>query len=268
MSARGAGGDPMRGGIAWGTAGFAASLLLGAVLEPFRDRLASEHVVIAFLAVVIVTAAAGGRTAGILSALSAALSYNFFFTTPHRTLRIDSAEQVVTVVLLFAAGLLASVGGRLARKAGRDERLAAGALDLLNRVAEAVATEPGPAADRVAATGVRELLGAGRVEVRRDGQVTAAAGEAGGKRLEEAGLPRMEADGRLPDVHRFRAAGLVLPAGGVAVPMVRGGEVVGALLIVPGDDRGVPRSVREALATVGHVLAAAPAPQARPAGPA
>jgi len=30
---------------------------------------------------------------------------------------------------------------------------------------------------------------------------------------------------------------------------------VGAVIIVPGEDRGVPRSVREALATVGHVLA-------------
>jgi Domain of unknown function (DUF4118) len=262
MSRR-AGGD-LGGGIAWGGAGFAASLVLGVVLEPFRDRLVGEHVVIAFLAVVIVTAAAGGRAAGVLSALSAALAYNFFFTTPYRTLRIDSAEQVVTVVLLFAAGLLASAGGRVARRAERNERLAAGALDLLNEVAMAVADRPGPGADRVAAEGVRALLGARRVEVRRGEEVTASAGEAG-ERLDEDRLPRMEPDGRLPDVRRFRTAGLVLPARGLAVPLVRGERPVGAMLVVPGDDRGVPRSVREALATVGHVLAAAPAP--RPAGP-
>jgi hypothetical protein len=255
---RRAGGDLDGGGIAWGAAGFAASLVLGIVLEPFRDRLVGEHVVIAFLAVVIVTAAAGGRAAGALSALSAALTYNFFFTTPFRTLKIDSAEQVVTVVLLFAAGLLASLGGRVARRAERDERLAAGALDLLNRVAEAVAAEPGPKADRVAAEGVLELLEARRVEVRRGDDVTAAVGDAGGEALEEILMPRMEPDGRLPTVRRFRAAGLVLPARGLAVPLVRAGQTVGAVIIVPGEDRGVPRSVREALATVGHVLATGP----------
>jgi K+-sensing histidine kinase KdpD len=33
--------------------------------------------------VVVVTAAVGGRAAGLISALSAALSYDFFLTTPY-----------------------------------------------------------------------------------------------------------------------------------------------------------------------------------------
>jgi hypothetical protein len=248
------------GGIAWGAGGFAACIVLGVLLEPLRGRLLGEHVVIAFLAVVIVTAAAGGRGAGIVSALSAALTYNFFFTTPYRSLKVNTADQVVTVLLLLAAGLLASLGGRVARQAERDQRLAAAALDVLNEVARAVADQPGPRADRIAAQRVLALLGASRVEVRRGDDVTAAAGAPAGEALEEILMPRMEADGRLPDVRRFRASGLVLPARGMAVPMVKGERTVGALIVVPGDDRGVPRSVREALATIGHVLAAGSAP--------
>ena len=248
------------GGIAWGAGGFAACMVLGVALEPLRGRLLGEHVVIAFLAVVIITAAAGGRGAGIVSALSAALTYNFFFTTPYRSLKINSADQVVTVVLLFAAGLLASLGGRVARKAERDERMVAAALDALNEVARAVADQPGPRADHIAAERVLALLGASRVEVRRGDDVTAAAGAEATEALEEILMPRMEADGRVPDVRRFRARGLVLPARGVAVPMVKGEQTVGALIVVPGDDRGVPRAVREALATIGHVLAAGASP--------
>jgi K+-sensing histidine kinase KdpD len=68
-------------------------------------------VVVVYVIVVALTAAIGGRTAGLASSLSAALAYNYFFTTPYQTLRIDSWEQVATVVLLFVAGLLASLGG-------------------------------------------------------------------------------------------------------------------------------------------------------------
>ena len=46
-----------------------------------------------------------------LGALSAALSYDFFFTRPFNSLRIESGRQVLTVVLLLLAGLVASSGG-------------------------------------------------------------------------------------------------------------------------------------------------------------
>jgi len=59
---------------------------------------------------VAVAAVADGPTGGLIAALAAALSYNFFFTT-YNSLRIDSAEQAITVVLLFAAGAVASWRG-------------------------------------------------------------------------------------------------------------------------------------------------------------
>ena len=64
----------------------------------------------------MVAAAVGGRTAGLISALSAALSYDFFLTTPYHSLRIDSVAQVITVALLFGTGLVASLAGRARRR--------------------------------------------------------------------------------------------------------------------------------------------------------
>ena len=58
----------------------------------------------AYPLIVIVAAANGGCGAGLFAALAAALSYDYFLTTPYHTLVIDTAGQVVTVGLLFAAG--------------------------------------------------------------------------------------------------------------------------------------------------------------------
>ena len=98
-------------GAFWAVAGFVASVAVGVALRPLRSSAGLENVVVVYVIVVALTAAIGGRTAGLASSLSAALAYNYFFTTPYQTLRIDSWEQVATVVLLFMAGLLASLGG-------------------------------------------------------------------------------------------------------------------------------------------------------------
>jgi hypothetical protein len=92
-------------GVAWGAAGFVASLLIGVAIEPFRSTVGLENVALGYLLVVVVAAAVGGRAAGLISALSAALSYDFFLTTPYHSLRIDSVAQVITVALLFGTGL-------------------------------------------------------------------------------------------------------------------------------------------------------------------
>src|SRR5918995_3487497 len=105
-------------GAFWAVAGFAASILVGVALRPLRESAGLENVVVVYVIVVALTAAIGGRAAGLASSLSAALAYNWFFTTPYETLQIDSAEQVATVVLLFVAGL----GGRVTRRARVEAR--------------------------------------------------------------------------------------------------------------------------------------------------
>src|SRR6266702_826791 len=239
-------------GMVWGGAGFAASLIVGVALSPFRSSMGLENVVIVYLAVVAVAAAIGGRAAGLVSSLSAALSYNFFFTTPYYTLRIDSAGQVITVVLLFAGGLL----GRLAGAQAREE---ADAIRLLHAVTLAAASSQGP--DRVAATGLLDLLGARSVQVvradRGGDRVVAAACEPVSP-PDLAALPHLDQDGHIPSGHLRSVGGtLVLPAEGTAIDLVREGRRVGTLVILPAADRPLLRTTRTAIAAIAHALAMA-----------
>ena len=146
-------------GAFWAVAGFAASILVGMALQPLRKSAGLENVVVVYVIVVALTAAVGGRTAGLASSLSAALAYNWFFTTPYGTLRIDTAEQVATVVLLFLAGLLASLGGRATRRAKVEAREEAEVLQMLTAV-NLAAARTGRKADAVAVAGLRDLLDA------------------------------------------------------------------------------------------------------------
>jgi K+-sensing histidine kinase KdpD len=249
-------------GLVWGGIGFVASLVVGVALSPFRGSIGLENVVIVYLAVVAVAAAVGGRAAGLVSSLSAALSYNFFFTTPYYTLRIDSVGQVVTVLLLFAGGLLASLGGRASRRADATAREEADDIRLLHAVN--LATASGEGADQVAAEGVLDLLGARSVQVVRAGRdgdrVVAAAGERPGP-LDLGGLPHLDQDGRIPSGHLRSVGGtLVLPAEGTAIDLVREGRRVGTLVVLPAADRPLLRTTRTTIAAIAHALAVADRP--------
>jgi K+-sensing histidine kinase KdpD len=246
-------------GAAWGAAGFVASIVLGVALRPVRESIDLESVVIVYVIIVALCAALGGRLAGFFASLSAALAYNFFFTTPYETLRIDSWGQVLTVGLLFVAGVLASLSGRAGRRARVEARDEAAAIQLLTAVTLAAARRGD--VDRVAAEGLRELLAARVVRVVRadqDGElVVAEAGQVGGD-LDPAGLPHLDEEGRLPAGHRRAVGGtLVLPAQGVAVDLVRGRQRVGTLVVVPEEDRPLLRPTRMAIAATAHALALA-----------
>lgn len=245
-------------GIVWGGGAFVASLLVGVALVPFRGSIGLENVAIVYLAVVALTSAVGGRAAGLVASLSAALSYNWFFTTPYYTLRIDSVSQVVTVVLLFAAGLLASLGGRASRKAGERVREDEDAIRALHAISQAAAGGNSP--DRVAAERLLVLLDARAVQVVRDSgqkdQVVAAAGEPVGE-LDLNALPHLDEQGHIPSGHLRSVGGtLVLPAEGAVVDLVRDHARVGALVVVPQPDRPILRTTRLAIAAAAHALAA------------
>jgi K+-sensing histidine kinase KdpD len=246
-------------GIVWGVAAFAASVLVGVVLEPFRGSLGLENVTIIYLTVVVVAGAVGGRSSGLVAAVSAALSYDFFFTTPLRTLRIDSSDQVVTVLLLLAAGLVSSLAGRAGRRAGVRAEEEAAAIRTLHAVGRAAALGQRP--DRVAVERLLELLDARAVQVVRDGEhgehVVAAAGEAIGE-LDLGALPHLDDEGRLPSGHLRSVGGtLVLPAEGAVVDLVKGRTRIGSLVVIPRPDRPIQRATRMAIAATAHELAMA-----------
>jgi K+-sensing histidine kinase KdpD len=75
-----------------------------------------------YLPAVLAAAALWGIGPGLIAGIAAALSYNFFFTEPVHTLRIDRVADVVTVVVLLVVALVTS---RLAAGIRTQARLAA-----------------------------------------------------------------------------------------------------------------------------------------------
>ena len=207
-------------GVAWAAAGFVASLLIGVAIEPFRSTVGLENVALGYLLVVVVAAAVGGRAAGLISALSAALSYDFFLTTPYHSLRIDSVAQVITVALLFGTGLVASLAGRARRRQTVEADTQAGIIRLLNTITRATAA--GESSDRLAAEGIYTLLDARRVVIRRglpDHEVVVADVGEPEAPLDADGLTQLDAEGHIlgrtaPAAHGpGGAVGATLPKG-------------------------------------------------------
>jgi Domain of unknown function (DUF4118) len=254
-------------GAAWGAGAFVASLLVGVAIEPFRRTIGLENVVMVYLLMVVLAAAVGGRTAGLVAAVSAALSYDFFLTSPYHSLAIDSAAQVITVALLLATGLVASLAGRARRRLSLAADEQAALLQLLNAVA-ATATAGGDT-DRVAVDGIRQLLDANRVTIRRagpDGETVVDAGEPDTP-LDDGDLLHLDEQGRITRPAPATGAGVVrwVPRGrGAELDLVHHHRPVGTLVVVLGAPYPLSRVTRLALATIAHTLAAVGAPERPP----
>jgi K+-sensing histidine kinase KdpD len=244
-------------GVAWAVGAFAASLLIGLLVEPFRDTIGLENVVILYLLVVVAAAGIGGRAAGMVAALSAALSYDYFLTTPYHTLVIDTLAQVVTVALLVTTGIVVSIGGRVRRRSAAVAEAHAEVIRLLHRVTETAAG--GGAVDRVAAEGLHRLLDARRVSILRrspDGfEVTVDVGDTH-LPIDLEALTHLDREGRIPlGHHRVLDGTMVLPREGVALDLVARQRPVGYLVIIPGRDVPADRTTRLAVAAMANELA-------------
>lgn len=97
----------------------AAATLLGLAVAP---RWGTAPVDMLYLPAVLAAAALWGLGPALTAGTVAALSYNFFFTEPVHTFRIDRVADVFTVVILF---LVAVVTSRLAAGMRGHARLAA-----------------------------------------------------------------------------------------------------------------------------------------------
>jgi K+-sensing histidine kinase KdpD len=246
-------------GAAWAVGAFVASLLIGLLVEPSRATIGLENVVILYLLVVVAAAAIGGRAAGMAAAVSAALAYDYFLTTPYHTLVIDSLAQVITVALLVATGIVVSIGGRVRRRSAAAAEAHADAIRLLHRVTETAAA--GGAVDRVATEGLQRLLGARRVSILRRSPagfaVTMDIGDTQ-KVLDLEALTHLDHEGRIPPGHhRVLDGTMVLPLEGVALDLVAHQQPVGYLVIIPGHDVPADRTIRLAVAAMANEVAIA-----------
>jgi hypothetical protein len=214
-------------------------LVVAALLVPFRDDLASANVVLVFVLVVVFGAAVGTRWSGALTAVVAAMSYDFFFTRPYQSLKIESADDLETTLLLLAIGLIvaeivAYTRRHRARAATRSDEI-----DLLRRTAELVAS--GAQSEEVLESVKSELVTLlSLIECRYEPAPFAST------------LPRIERTGGIDGAHRRWIGGeFTLPGLGAEILVAARGQTFGRMVLIP--DLSVGVSIEERIVAVAIV---------------
>ena len=238
-----------------------AAILLGAALMPLRELTVASNFTFAFLALTIVVGELGGRGPAVATALTAALSLDFFLTRPYLKLAIHGKDDVIAFLGLSACGLLAAWLGS-PRRARIETRRQMDALVAALRQVE----QGGPTGSRLqsALDAVRLAFPVAAVAVsdERD-QLLAGSGDRT-KTVRVPGLLASWPDAR--DVGgpswNWWQQGVPLPEEGLRVPLVVRARPVGSLALW-GDGRPVDRQTRRALGAVAHVVAALVAEEGR-----
>jgi hypothetical protein len=214
-------------------------LLVAGVLVPFRGDLASANVVLVYVLVVVFGAAAGTRSSGALTAVVAAMSYDFFFTKPYQSLKIDNANDVGTTLLLLAIGLVVAEIVAFTRQHRARAETRSDEIQMLRRTAEMVAA--GAAPDDVLSTVEEELVSLlSLVECRYEPVRSTPE------------LPRIERTGAVDGAHRRWLDGeFTLPGLGAEIPVVARGRDLGRLVLVPDVSVGV--SLEERIVAIALV---------------
>lgn len=204
----------------------AFSTLLDLWLAPRAGTAAVDMI---YLPAVLAAAALWGLGPGLVAGILSALSYNFFFTAPVHTLRIDRVSDVVTVVVLLIVALVTS---RLAAGMRANARIAAAH-------AARNATIAGFARRLLSSSGEQEIARAATAEL---------AQLFGCNTMLVSGLPQPRVIAGVPEGNRMTPADVA-----AAALAIETGEPAGR-----GTTRGQPAEwVFYPIRSGGHVLAAA-----------
>jgi len=137
--------------------GVIGALVLSVAMIPLRDHLHNDNMALALVIPVLVGAVVGGRLAGAVSAIAAALCFDFFFTLPYLSLRIEGSNDLTSFFVLLVVALIAAEVGIRARRGSRAAREARSDLDRLCRVIELAAR--GADIEDVVSSARAELIG-------------------------------------------------------------------------------------------------------------
>lgn len=120
------------------------ALATAAALVPLRGSLATSSVALVLVLPVLLGAGIGGWQGGASAALVAALGFDFFFTRPYRSLKIESSNDLQTAAILLTVGLI--VGAVASRARITSMTAADGRTEIrrVHRVAELAASETTP----------------------------------------------------------------------------------------------------------------------------
>jgi Domain of unknown function (DUF4118) len=227
--------------------GVLGAIIIAGLLVPIRDWLGASNVALVLAIVVVVAAIVGGRIAGAATSVAAALAFDFFYTRPYYTLRIDKREDVIAAVLLLVLGVIVGELGVLRAGSRREANLNALAAKRLELVAAVVAT--GAPLDEVWPVVRQAMLEQlDLVECRFE--------------VIPFDVPLVEIDrsGHLDSTAlRYEDGGFVLPPEGAAIRVTHGRRLLGRLVLVPGGPHGTTRAERRVGVALADQLAVAAA---------
>jgi Domain of unknown function (DUF4118) len=222
---------------AWITmAAILAPIAVAAALIPWRTSLDTADSALFLVVVIVAVASTGRRVAALLSALVAALSFDFFLTRPYYSFRITRHQDLITELLLLVVGIavgeLAARGRIHRRQAAESQETVA----LLHSVTELVATGQEP----------QDVIRAARTEL---GQLLALRDSSFTRRDPGRAMARITPRGELTVAGRtWVTEDLGLPTSRVDLPVRAQGWLLGHFLLTP--TRGEPVTREHLLAAV------------------
>ncbi len=217
-------------------------IVVGSLLVLVRSSLNPADLVLIMVLVVVGVAASGDRIAAILASATAAASFDFFLTKPYGSLRVSSAQDIETTIILLVIGLAVgqiAIVGRVRRSEGLRAREELKRFEL---VAQRIAEEPNalPLVDLIE----REIA-------------TTMALKTCHFTLVRPGLPELRADGSIEtSTHTFVGGEFALPGQGVALAVAGHGETVGWLELIPDSTTGVSLASRKVAVALSQQLGA------------
>lgn len=221
-----------------------AALFAAGLLGRFRDDVGATNVALV-LAGIVVLAALAGRTAGIVTALTAAMSFNFFHTEPIHSLRISGGRDIVTVVLLAVLGLFVSEIGAWLRRSSLSAHHA-------TRTAHDLESTVGLVACRAPADVVLSAVRATMIETMSLAECTFEAGA----RSAEGGPSILPRSGALVGSSMHLAVGgFTLPVEGAALAVAANGTTFGHLILIPDVRHGSTIDDRRAAVALADLYA-------------
>jgi K+-sensing histidine kinase KdpD len=234
-----------------------APILVAAALVSIRGEVRNTNVALVLALVVVAAGALGGRSAGMVSGVTAAASFDFFHTRPYLSLLVHQVDDVEMTILLLVLGLVSGHMAWKARVAARQRDGGRGGLEQIRLLADKVAR--GADSTDVIALARAELIDLFRLV---DCQFEAA------PFADRLDLAQLERNGVVAHTrYRLQPAGdleVELPAEGIALPVLCRGQIVGRFILDFGPSAGATleqRIVAIALADqVGASLAVYPLP--------
>jgi hypothetical protein len=215
--------DRRLGGPALGGLG---ALLVALLLVPFRDEIDNANLALLLVLVVVVAAVLGGRAAAVVAAITATMAFDFFLTQPYNSMRIESADDVETAIIMLAVGLLVGEVSARGRRFRRQRERAADAIARVHRVAALIA-EGGPL-DR--GHRLDDIVAAVRTELTALLQLHDCHLEFAPFRWS---LPRLERSGTIEtSEHEYAGDGFVLPEWGVQLPVLDAGREIARFVLM------------------------------------